>query len=428
MERCKPLSTMQAGRSLLFTAWIASALMVQAQSWETFDMANAGLPSNTITDVAIDGQDRVWVGTDWGLCHFDGSSWTVFQADNSGLPDNLVNTVAVDSTDRVWVGTVLSGVTIFDGSNWQTFNSSNSGLPDNEIKCITIDHRGWAWIGTYLGLVCYTGSEWRLYNDSDTSYNGLRLHGNVIEDVAVRSDGLVSVGTLNGGFHYLSDTSVFVYSSFVNQFPDNTQSGVVFDAANDERWLACPAGGLLRQGGAWAGGPWFQYTTQNSGIPTNTLLAIDVDPQGRVWLGTSLAGVAVRNTNGTFVNYTSFNSDLPDNTVQTIRVAHNGDIWAGTYYGGVARLQLSTDLNGAAPLETLHVYPNPATDHVQVCWPEVLGPVQWELRDTQGRVVWERGSTSGASAYIGLDEQAPGTYFLCARSGEKLLRTTVVKH
>ena len=173
-------------------------------------MNTAGFPSNTVSDIAIDSQDNVWVGTDWGLCKYDGSIWTIFQTGNSGIPDNVINTVAVDSLDRVWVGTLLHGVAVYDGLTWENFTTQNSDLPDDEIKSITIDFRGWAWIGTYVGLACYTGLEWRIYTDQSTSYNGLLLNGPVIEDVAVRPDGLVAIGTLNYGFHYMTDTNVFV--------------------------------------------------------------------------------------------------------------------------------------------------------------------------------------------------------------------------
>lgn len=400
---------------------IAAVLVLgaNAQTWEVYDMNTAGFPSNTITDIAVDSQDRVWVGTDWGLCKYDGGTWTIYQTGNSGLPDNQINTVAVDSLDRVWIGTVLHGVVIFDGNTWENFTTLNSGLPDDEIKCITIDFRGWAWIGTYLGLVCYTGQEWRLYDNQSTSYGGLLLNGNVIEDVAVRPDGLVAIGTLNYGFHYLTDTAVQIHATYIDLFPDNTQNGVAFDEVNDDRWLACPAGGLLRQGGSFAGGPWFQYVTQNSTIPTNTLLSIAMDASGRPWIGTSLAGLAVRNTNGSFTSYSTFNSDLPDNTVPSVAVGHDGSIWAGTYYGGVGRLMLSTDVIEEKKGEDLHIYPNPASDVLMVQSHGMEDQVQWQVMGNDGRMVNSGISFSPETFHIDLEHLACGVYVLRILHGEK---------
>ncbi len=408
------------------TLWCIASLL-NAQTWDVFDMNSAGFPSNTVTDIAVDSQDNVWVGTDFGLCKYDGTNWTIYQDSNSGLPDNLINTLSIDSLDRLWIGTVLHGVVVYDGSTWQNYNTLNSPLPDNEIKCITLDYRGWAWIGTYVGLACFTGQEWRIYNDSDTSYAGLRLNGNVIEDVAVRPDGLVAVGTLNYGFHYLTDTSVFVYASYFNLFPDNTQTGVAIDTVHDERWLTCPAGGLLRQGGDWHGGPWFQYTTQNSGIPTNTLLCITMDDEGLPWMGGSLAGVIRRNANGSFTTFTTANSDLPDNTIPTLAFAHNGDLWVGTYYGGAARLRFTTAQRERSGGPDVTAYPVPTDDHVHVQWGWSNGPVQWELHDPQGRQLSHGEAARSAAIDIDLGDYAAGGYLLRSHDLTNVAVTRLVK-
>ncbi len=337
-------------------------------------MNTAGFPSNNVTDIALDGQGRTWVSTDWGLCLFENGGWSFFQTQNSGIPDNRLLCLDVDSLDRVWIGTLLNGVLVYDGTTWVNYTTQNSPLPDDQIKCITIDHRGWAWIGTFLGLVCYTGTEWRIYDESPTSYGGLQLNGQVIEDVAVRADGLVAIGTLNGGFHYLTDTSVAVHATYIDLFPDNSQLGVAIDTVAEERWMVTPSQGLLRQGGSWENGPWFQYSTGLSTIPSNALISIAMDAQGRPWVGSMDKGLIVREPNGTFASYDTLNSDIPHNTVEVVKVASDGAIWVGTPFAGAARFQ-PTDMiveNSGAP--ALRLFPVPADDHVTIIWPhEAMG-------------------------------------------------------
>ena len=355
-----------------------------AQTWEVFDNVTAAFPSNNMSDIVEDADGIIWAGTGFGLCRYDGSTWSVWQSDNSGLPGNSVKCLGVDSTNRLWVGTLLNGIGIYDGSSWDYLNTDNSPLPDNEINCITFDHRGWVWIGTYLGVVCYTGTDWRLYNSSDTSYGGLMMHGNVIEDIGVREDGLVAICTQNGGFHYLTDTSIVFLTTFDDQFPDNTQNSVAFDTVNDERWLATPSQGLLRQGGGWENGPWFQYTTSNSTIPSNSVTCVVVDDQSRVWLGTLIAGIGVRDPNGSFISYNSINSELPNNTIESILLASDGSVWVATGFGGVARLTFQGAIKEFAQAD-FELFPNPCAGRVNIRFKEDRADWSWSISDSQGR-------------------------------------------
>lgn len=404
--------TMPLGRAVFAAcaAMLACATVpALAQQWEVFDQSTAGFLSNSVS--AIDeAQGSIWVGTSFGLCRYDGGNWEVLQSGVSGLPGNVVKCLAVDTADRLWVGTLLNGIGIYDGSVWEYLNTDNSPLPDNEINCITIDHRGWAWIGTYLGLVCFTGAEWRLYNNSDSSYNDLALGGNVVQDVQVRSDGLVAIGMLNGGFHYLTDTSVHVFTTYADDFPDNTQNAVVFDEQANERWLATPSQGLLRQGGEWLGGPWFKYTSQNSNIPSNAITCLKQDGSGRLWFGTLVAGMGIRDADGTYTSYTAENSGLPENYVQRILLASDGSVWAGTSSGGAARLEFPSAV--AQPIgPSMKCYPNPATEHITIDLGDDAGLAEWRMIDPTGRSVGT-GVMTSRSTMIALGSLGTGLFLL----------------
>jgi len=411
--------------SLLVGAALLARLGAGAQQWEVFDQASAGFPSNSVAAIE-EAQGHIWVGTSFGLCAFDGASWEFLQSGTSGLPGNNIKCLAVDDVDRLWVGTLLNGIGVYDGADWSYLNTGNSPLPDNEINCITIDHRGWAWIGTFLGLVCFTGDEWRLYNASDTSYNGLALAGNVVQDVQVRSDGLVAVGMLNGGFHYLTDTSVHVLTTYDDDFPDNTQNAVVIDESADERWLATPSQGLLRQGGDWLSGPWFKYTAQNSSIPSNAVTCLKQAADGRLWFGTLVAGLGVRDPDGTYTSYTTANSELPEDYVQRVLIADDGSIWVGTSSAGAARLAFpggGRRLGMAGPV----CYPNPAADFVLLDQVGVDGQGEWRLLDRLGRIVL-RGRTEGRLTRIDLAGLPSGAYFVEVVTGAERLAGRLIHH
>ncbi len=413
---------------LCILGFVLSCGRVRAQTWEVFDMNSAGFPSNAVTDIVQDGVGNIWVGTEWGLCKYNGTSWSTFQTTNSGIPDNRVEALAVDSLDHIWIGTVQGGLSVFDGiTDWTYYNAANSPLPDDQIKCLTIDHRGWVWIGTFLGALCYTGTEWRLYNDQPESYDGLVLNGAVIEDIAVRDDGLVAIGTLNGGFLYLTDSVVEAHATYIDQFFDNTQVGVAFDTVFDETWLATPSQGLLRGFGDWQGGFWFQYATWNSLMPVNSLTSVVVDQLGRPWVGSVDAGLIMKEPNDQFISYTSSNSGLPVNGISTLFIASDGALWIGTYGGGAVRMTLS---NGMPEWSmSLGVFPNPTQGMITVTNPSSLeGRMNWSISDSEGRMLVS-GTSTTLEVPITLDLSAfkPGVYILTIVASQGRYRSRIIR-
>lgn len=388
---------------------------VGAQSWQVYNMANAGFPSNTVVDIIAEENGDAWVATDWGLCRLVAGEWSVFQTSNSGLPDNNLRSLATDHEGRLWVGTSVAGVAIYDGQDWVVYDTQNSPLPDDQVNTIHVDNQGWVWLGTVGGLACFTGTEWRIYDSSPDSFNGRILNGDHILDIDTRADGLVALGTLNGGFHFLTDTSVQFFTTFNSGFFDNTQRAVLLDTVTNERWLACPAGGLVRQIGDWYGGTWFQYTTLNSDLPSNALMDLERDASGHLWLAAQVGGLIRRDPNGSFATYLISNSGIPSNEVNCVTVASDGSIWVGTYNGGAARLDPSTGLSDSqSALRLISLAPVPNDGHFRVYSPAISSVAKWEMMDARGRVLQYGLVPALDGLQVSLGECAPGLYFFKA--------------
>src|SRR6187399_3497460 len=66
-----------------------------------------GLPSSSLTGLALARDGYLWIATRDGLARFDGVGYTVYRhvpGAAGSLPGNFVQTVFVDSGNRVWVG------------------------------------------------------------------------------------------------------------------------------------------------------------------------------------------------------------------------------------------------------------------------------------------------------------------------------------
>lgn len=400
---------------------------VMGQAWQVFDMATAGLPSNTVRAIAHGPDGDTWVGTDWGLCRYNGSAWQVYQTGTSGLPENDIRALAFDQQGRLWIGLFSQGLVVKDGDTWQQFMPGTSPMPSDQVHNIVFDGPGNAWICTTNGLARTDLEEWRIYNNTDTSYAGLMLPGVNIKDIAVRADGLACIGTLNAGFVYLTDSSVLVYNSFQNQLPDNTALGVAIDSGGD-RWTACPFGGLMRFSGAHDNGLFFQFITEFTGIPTNSLSDIVIDPADRKVIATQNAGLTVLAADNTsWTTYDTGNSGLPDNELLCVGLAPDGAIWTGTASGGAARFDPVAGLGDARPVPpSIQAVPNPFDDELTVLWPGASGPVHWVLRDASGRMAEQGYAGSGGHLRLTFGHVPPGVYALSVGDGNTWATTRIV--
>ncbi|QMU63299.1 MAG: hypothetical protein GKR88_02740 [Flavobacteriaceae bacterium] len=139
----------------------------------TTQATRGSLPDDNVRTLAVDGSNRIWIGTLSGLVVFNNASG-LFDADiydaapviilDDGIPrrllgDQTVNSIVVDGADNKWFGTDNGGV-IYTNPNGQTtlanFSTQNSPLPSNKIVKISADDtNGKVYFATDKGIVAY---------------------------------------------------------------------------------------------------------------------------------------------------------------------------------------------------------------------------------------------------------------------------------
>ena len=77
---------------------------------------------------------------------------------------------------------------------------------------------------------------------------------------------------------------------------------------------------------------WANYTTKNSDLTGNNILAINVDNRGNLWIGTTQGLNSFKN--GTWTDYSDFNEKLKDQFVNCL-VSEGNTLWIGTDDYGV---------------------------------------------------------------------------------------------
>ena len=72
-----------------------------------------GLPSSTVYQMVQDRDGVLWMGTENGLCAFDGSDFKYYTV-KDGLPNNVVYRLAIDKQDRKWLTTLANQPAVFE--------------------------------------------------------------------------------------------------------------------------------------------------------------------------------------------------------------------------------------------------------------------------------------------------------------------------
>jgi len=327
------------------------------QAWTIYNDVNSPLPQNTIRCIAVDAQNRKWVGTDYGLAMYNDTVWTNYNTINTagGLTDNGIRTFAFDPTGNLWIGTFNGGACRFDGTSWASLRVNNSSIPDDFVKAIAFDTSGHMWFGTPSGLANYDGTTWQVWDNNNSP-----LLSNHITSISIGNNNMKYIGTLNGGMVYFDgDTTWEFYNHINGLLPDNTVLSVALDSSGF-RWAAMPAQGII----VHYGGLIFQwYNITNSLIPSSAVVHIMIDSLQTIYCSSQNEGFIVFNGT-TFVNYKTANSPMPDDYVLCTAKDHNGILWVGTYNGGLVRVDESilASVNGVQETSAVNLYPNPTKD------------------------------------------------------------------
>lgn len=120
--------------SLVF---VISANILHAQYWDNsyshFDKKD-GLPSNKIYFVSGDLKGNLWIGTDAGLCEFNGSEFKVYNSED-GLPSDEVYELKCDSKNRIWAVTMGNEIAFIENGR------IHNGKSDSSLKKVSIPDR-----------------------------------------------------------------------------------------------------------------------------------------------------------------------------------------------------------------------------------------------------------------------------------------------
>ncbi|MFT5618771.1 MAG: serine phosphatase RsbU (regulator of sigma subunit), partial [Arenicella sp.] len=237
-----------------------------------------GLPHQSITDLAIDREGSLWLGTyRAGLCRLRDASFENFTMRN-GLSALVINTVCELDNFRIMVGTGSGDLHIINDNNVIDFPIKTE-LTNSRIKHVNQTSWGDILVSTYSGLLTIkpSGEEILLDDKSGLPDNQTRV---TLED----NDGNIWIGTRSGG-------------------------AVKYNPITKE----------------------IEILNQDNGLSSDFIMAIEQDKAKKIYFGLNSAGLDILFPNGEVENYGI--DELGTNLVFNIHLDKEGNAWIATNAG-----------------------------------------------------------------------------------------------
>jgi sensor histidine kinase YesM len=183
---------------------------------------NDGLPSNSIKCFFKDSRGLMWIGTEAGLCCYDGTSYKIYNETN-GLKYSNVWSIAEDKDKNIWLSLYGNGLAKFDGKKFIYFNSKD-GLINNCIRKIYYSNKHNCLIlGTENGLSLFDGKHFKSFVPKTTKGNfqvvGISEKANQTLITVSYSDVFnleISKDIQQSTLKKVFTPSTILYSSFIN--------------------------------------------------------------------------------------------------------------------------------------------------------------------------------------------------------------------
>ena len=224
-----------------------------------------GLPSNRINDIAQDRAGYLWLATSDGLARFDGVSFRIWRVEQ-GLRDNFVWSLAIDAQDRVWIGTRSAGLAMLDArrERFTWYDATTPGVGATEVWCVAAARDGDIWFGTAsAGL--HRLHAGRVERFVPRPGDARSLPDTAVRKLEIGRDGRLWVGTANGVAHW--DGAGFVRDD-ATRLPDPAINGLAVER-DGALWIGTPRGLVRRdRDGSLHAPAW----TPTGGAPLQMLL------------------------------------------------------------------------------------------------------------------------------------------------------------
>lgn len=302
-----------------------------------------GLAGNTVYCILQDHLGFMWVGTDDGLCRYDGKSIKIYRNDPhdaSSLSNSVIRCLLEDRDHNIWIGTRGGGLNRYDREHeafvsFQYSSNDTNSISHQEIACLFEDRNGILWIGTDGGgLDRYEPQYSRFIRYNTLLPSGGGLSSLKVISMAENSSGKLLLGTWDGGLDVFNPSTGRV--DVIKQGQKGLGGNKIWNiqpAGLDAFWIGLYGRGLQYYD---QGIDQFLTLTLPDSLAVKTVYSIIAGTNHDLWLGTN-AGL-LHGTYGEIHGKPMLHPDfyrITSPITTSVMQDRNGCIWACTTENGL---------------------------------------------------------------------------------------------
>lgn len=311
--------------------------------------SDMGLSQGNVLSITRDYKGFLWLGTEDGLCKYDGYSFFTYRhypKDSFSLANNMIFNVREDAQKRLWVIT-RNGFHLYDRLNDRfirfKFYGEASFLNDQYISDFIFETDSTVWIASIFGIVKYNFSTHKIENRLTNFQGNQLIKGIDIHAIKMDSHRNIWVVGNTGCFKVDFAKKNIVKIIFKTDIGKVLQTGAYdfYEDRNENYWIATTGQGIFILNNENHVIRWLN--TKNCNLSNGDLNFIRTDANHNIWIGTNnglnvITAQQILNHDYTCLNirhkfYDPY-SILSDITTSFYE-DNEGRIWIGSRFGGV---------------------------------------------------------------------------------------------
>ncbi|RMD51187.1 MAG: hypothetical protein D6830_00955 [Ignavibacteria bacterium] len=247
-----------------------------------FNHIPASVLSNPIVFSIKKFQEDFFIGTYGGglniIDHTHGLK--IINKENSALTTNYITDIEVESNSSIWIGTDDEGIFNFNPENGDIkhFTTKNSQLPNHSIKAIYKDSKYNIWVGTTQGMVNLQSPE-----KVSKKYFSNKFFPRYVRAILEISEGILLIGTDGFGIYRFDLLKNKIEKYGPKELAD-LQVNALYADSSGVLWIGTRSKGLYKFNDN--SGKIINYS-ERDGICNNSILAIEADEYGFLWMTTN---------------------------------------------------------------------------------------------------------------------------------------------
>jgi len=326
------------------TFWIAteSGLLIYKQAENSVKTLKnesdnpRSLSDNAVYTVCTDHQGGVWVGTYFGGINYYHVRHTYFEKIHprfltASIRGRAVREMLEDPTGGIWIGTEDNGLNYWERKNGQFSHfSTASGLSHSNIHGLALAGDSLL-IGTFQrGMDVLDVKTKKVIAHFDRQSTGGVLGDNFVVSIRKTRKGRFLLATSRGLYEFFPGKNTF---KRLEEVPEHISYTSIFEDRDENIWLATWRDGLYHISAETGETSVFQHNPADAlSINANRVNHIYQHSSGRIWIATE-NGLSLWESAGKPIRRFTREDGLPSNIILAMAEDGQGKLWISTTYG-----------------------------------------------------------------------------------------------